>query len=133
MNKRNFAGFIWHAFWLALAETFAEKNTVLPGLIILVGGSQTEVGILTSIMIGVPLFSQIVFASYLTNKPLKKNFLLGGIYLRVFAFAGVGLSIFYFNSFSTLTFIYILFFWMTLFALSGAFAGISYTDIVGKF
>ncbi len=130
--NRNFAGFIWHAFWLALAETFAEKNTVLPGLILLAGGTQTDVGILTSIMIGVPLFSQIIFASYLTNKPLKKKFLLGGIFLRASAFAGVAFSIFYFDSFTTSWFILIIFIWMTLFALSGAFAGVSYTDIVGK-
>lgn len=131
-KDRNFIGFIWHAFWLALAETFAEKNTVLPGLILLAGGTQFDVGILTSIVIGVPLISQLVFASYLTNKPLKKNFLLFGIYLRVTAFIGVALSIYFFEYFAETTFIIVIFVWMSLFSLSGAFAGVSYTDIVGK-
>ncbi|MCF8242152.1 MAG: MFS transporter [Melioribacteraceae bacterium] len=130
--KRNFSGFIWHAFWLALAETFAEKNTILPGLILIAGGTQVDIGILTSIMIGVPLISQILFAGYLINKTHKKRYLLLGIYLRVFAFTGIGFSIFHFNSFAPQTFIMIVFTGMILFSLSGAFAGISYTDIVGK-
>jgi len=132
IKNRNFFGFSWHAFWLALAETFAEKNTVLPGLILLAGGTQNDVGILTSIMIGVPLFGQLLFAGYLTAKERKKKFLLLGIYLRVFAYAGVGFSIFFFNHFSTSAFILMIFFWMLLFAASGAFAGVSYTDIIGK-
>lgn len=131
-EKRNFIGFIWHAFWLALAETFAEKNTVLPGLILLGGGTQSDVGILTSIMIGVPLISQLLFASYLTNKSKKKSFLLFGIYLRVIAFIGVALSIYYFEYFAETTFVLVIFIWMTLFSVSGAFANVSYTDIVGK-
>ncbi len=132
IKDKNFIGFIWHAFWLALSQTFAEKNVVLPGLILFAGGTQEHVGILTSIMIGIPLITQLLFASYLTNKTLKKKFLLWGIYLRVSAFLGVGLSIFFFDAFSPAIFILIIFIWMGLFALSGAFAGISYTDIVGK-
>ena len=131
-QNRNFRGLIWHAFWLALAQTFAEKNVVLPGLILFAGGTQVQVGILTSIMIGVPLVTQIFFASYLTNKTFKKKFLLLGIYFRVFAFLGVGISIFFLRLFTPGVFIAIIFLWMALFALSGAFAGISYTDIIGK-
>lgn len=131
-QNRNFRGLIWHAFWLALARTFAEKNVVLPSLILFAGGTQVQVGILTSILIGVPLVTQIFFASYLTNKTFKKKFLLLGIYLRVFAFLGVGVSIFFFKLFSPEVFIAIIFLWMALFALSGAFAGISYMDIIGK-
>ncbi len=129
---RNFIGFIWHAFWLALALTFAEKNVVLPGLILFAGGTQTQVGILTSIMIGIPLVTQLLFASYLTNKIFKKKFLLLGIYLRVFAFLGVGLSIFFYDKYGPDFFILIILIWMSLFALSSTFAGISYTDIIGK-
>lgn len=132
IRDRNFLGFSWHALWLALAETFAEKNTVLPGLILLAGGTQNDIGILTSIMIGVPLFAQLIFAGYLTNKTSKKKYLLWGIYLRVFAYTGVALSIYYFDVFDTRSFIIVILFWMFLFATSGAFAGISYADIVGK-
>jgi len=130
--KSNFFAFIWHAFWLALAETFAEKNIVLPGLILFAGGSQFDVGILTSIMIGVPLFSQFLFALFLTSKKYKKKFLLLGIYIRVASFIGVAVSIFYYDTLLSNLIIYVVFFWMFLFTVSGAFAGISYSDIVGK-
>lgn len=131
-EKRNFFAFNWHAFWLALAQTFADKNTVLPGLILFAGGTQLEIGYLTSIMIGIPLISQLLFASYLTRKPLKKHFLLLGIYMRVIAFAGVVLSLSSLESSNPEFIIYSVFAWMFLFSISGAFAGVSYTDILGK-
>ena len=131
-EKRNFFAFNWHAFWLALAQTFADKNTVLPGLILFAGGTQLEIGFLTSIMIGIPLISQLLFASYLTRKPLKKHFLLLGIYMRVIAFAGVVLSLSSLETSNPDFIIYSVFAWMFLFSISGAFAGVSYTDILGK-
>jgi len=131
-EKRNFFAFNWHAFWLALAQTFADKNTVLPGLILFAGGTQLEIGYLTSIMIGIPLISQLLFASYLTRKPRKKYFLLLGIYMRVLAFAGVVLSLSSLESSNPDFIIYSVFAWMFLFSISGAFAGVSYTDILGK-
>ncbi|MBU0472850.1 MAG: MFS transporter [Bacteroidetes bacterium] len=131
-EKRNFFAFNWHAFWLALAQTFADKNTVLPGLILLSGGTQFELGLLTSIMIGIPMVSQLLFASYLTQKPKKKYFLLFGIYLRVLAFLGVAVTLYSFESTDPLFIIYSVFGWMFIFSISGAFAGVSYTDILGK-
>jgi MFS family permease len=131
-ERINFFSLLWHAFWLALAETFADKNTVLPALILFAGGTQTEVGYLASIMIGVPLLSQLFFAVFLTGKKFKKKFLLTGIYLRVSAFAGAASSVFFIDRISTGSFILLILFWMFLFSISGAFAGISYSDIVGK-
>lgn len=131
-EKRNFLAFIWHAFWLALANTFAERNTVLPGLIIFVGGSQTEVGILTAITVGVPIFSQLAFAGYLSQKVYKKNFLIIGVYLRVIAFLGTVWTLTQAEVINSFTIILLVFFWMLLFSISGAFAGVSYSDILGK-
>lgn len=131
-EKRNFWAFVWHAVWLALAQTFADRNTVLPGLILLVGGTQTHLGILTAILIGLPVFSQLLFAAYLSQKRLKKNFLLLGIYLRVFAFGGVAWTLSLHSNFSSSTVILLVYVWMLLFTISGAFAGVSYTDVLGK-
>ena len=111
-EKRNFFAFIWHAFWLALANTFAERNTVLPGLILFVGGSQIEVGILTAITVGVPIVSQLAFAAYLSQKKLKKNYLLIGIYLRVGAFLGTVWTLTKADSISPSLVISLVFFWM---------------------
>ena len=131
-EKRNFLAFSWHAFWLAIAQTFADKNTVLPGLILLSGGTQFELGLLTSIMIGIPMVSQLLFASYLTQKPRKKYFLLLGIYMRVAAFIGVALTLYSLEINDPLFVVYSVFGWMFIFSVSGAFAGVSYTDILGK-
>ncbi len=131
-EKRNFVAFIWHAFWLALAQTFAERNTVLPGLIILVGGSQIEVGILTAITVGVPIVSQLAFAGFLSQKKYKKKFLLLGIYLRVGAFLGTVWTLTKATSLTPALVIVFVFVWMFIYSVSGAFAGISYTDILGK-
>ncbi len=131
-ERRNFIAFIWHAFWLALANTFAERNTVLPGLILFVGGSQVEVGFLTAITIGVPIVSQLAFAGYLSQKTYKKNYLLLGIYLRVGAFLGTVWTLTKTDTISPSIIILLVFFWMLIFSVSGAFAGVSYSDILGK-
>lgn len=88
-NKRNFHAFVWHATLLAFTTTFTEINTVLPGMIIRSGGGHLHVGVLTAIMVGAPMLSQLLFAGFLTPKPRKKPFLLMGIYLRVAALLGV--------------------------------------------
>ncbi len=132
MRDKNIFAFIWHSFWLALAETFTDKNSVLPGLILLAGGTQTDIGTLTALMIGVPLISQILFTTFLIKKQFKKKYLLMGMYLRVTAFLGVAVSISYLNEFTPNLFIIIVFVWMALFSISGAFAGISYNDLLGK-
>ncbi len=131
-QNRNYFSFLWHAFWLALANTFADRNTVLPGLIIFVGGTQTEVGILTAITVGIPIASQLFFAGYLSQKKLKKSFLLLGIYLRVITLAGIAFTLLNVNSLNPTLIILFVFTWMFIFSISGAFAGVSYTDILGK-
>ena len=131
-KNNNYRFFLWHAFWLALAKAFADTNTVMPSLILTSGGTQLHVGILTSIMVGVPLISQILFAGYVSSKPKKKKFLLLGIYLRVAALAGVGVTLFIHESISAELIIILVFLWMFAFSISGALAGVPYTDILGK-
>ena len=128
----NYFSFLWHAFWLSLANSFADRNTVLPGLIIFVGGTQSEVGILTAITVGVPIAAQLIFAGYLSQKKIKKPFLLFGIYLRVLTLAGIAITLLEVKTLDPLVIILFVFFWMFIFSISGAFAGVSYTDILGK-
>ncbi len=130
--KRNFYALVWHGFWLALAQTFAERNTILPALILSVGGTQTTLGILTSVVIGVPFLAQLIFAGYLNKKRLKKKYLVLGILLRVSAFAGLSFTVFFYDKVSANFVLAIIFILMLIFSVSGAFAGVSYTDIVGK-
>jgi len=130
--KINFYSFLWHSLFLALAKNFMDINTIIPAMLISAGGTTTELGILTAIMIGGASFMQIVFAGFLFKKIRKKKYLLAGIYFRVGALFGLGfllaqaISI---GPFLVISFIFIL---ISIFSFSGSFANISYTDILGK-
>jgi len=130
--NRNFWAFLWHAVWLALATTFTDVNTVLPGLIVQAGGTEIHVGILTGVMIGVPLIAQFLFAGFLSSRRLKRPYLLLGINLRVVALFGVAWTLVAAANMATGGTIGVVYLWMMVFGLSGAFAGIAYNDILGK-
>lgn len=133
ISQHNFYAYLWHAVFLALAQNFMDVDTIVPSMIIDAGGNSFHIGLLTTIMLGGSSLMQIVFSPYLNNKQEKKKYLITGILVRVFALFGLGILLFFFSQHepfaSALTFIFVL---ITLFALSGAFATISYTDILGK-
>ena len=133
ISKNNFYAYLWHAVFLALAQNFMDVDTIVPSMIIDAGGSSFHIGLLTAIMVGGASFMQIAFSPYLNNKPEKKGYLIFAILMRVAALFGLGVLLFFYsqnNQFgSALTIIFVL---ITLFSLSGAFAAISYTDILGK-
>jgi len=130
--RRNFYAFIWHALFLAFAATFIDVNTVLSSFVLNIGGSSVHVGILTGIYIGLPLITQLLFAGFLSGRSRKKPFLLVGIYLRVLALTGMGYTMSISSSSNSGRILFMIFLWIGIFALSGAFAGISYTDLLGK-
>jgi MFS family permease len=131
-SKHNFIAFFWHALFLAFVTTFIDVNTVFSSLILKIGGTSVHVGILTGIAVGLPLVTQLFFAGFLAGRPLKKPFLLVGIYLRVISLVGMGYTLAVADKHDPLNLIFTVLFWVGLFATSGAFAGISYTDILGK-
>ena len=132
ISTNNYFSFLWHATFLALAQNFMDVDTILPAMLIEAGGGAMHVGLLTAIMIGGTSFAQLVFSPFLNNRRLKKKYLLIGINTRVLALAGLSVLL----GFSLLLrgnmVIGLIFFLVTLFSLSGAFANISYTDILGK-
>jgi MFS family permease len=97
------------------------------------GGNSMHIGLLTAIMLGGSSFAQLFFTPFLSNKPRKKGFLLLGINVRIFALFGLGLLLFWFTekSESSLV-IWTIFILITLFSVSGAFAAIGYSDILGR-
>ncbi len=131
MNSRKsiYAIFIWHAFFLAITMSMIDFNTVFPSLI----SSLTDSKIIFSIMFGVPLIFNLIFGHYLSSKKFKKKFLLLGINLRAFSFLGMAFFVYKYASQDPSIVIISLFFWVFLFSFSGGFAGIVYTDIIGKF
>lgn len=131
-SRRNFKAFIWHAVFLSLAQKFMDVNTVIPTLLIQAGGTPVHLGILTAIMVGGNGFMGIFFASFLTHRERKKKFLLTGIYLRVLALLLMGCILAGIGALSGSAVIASILILMTIFSFSGAFAGISYTDILGR-
>ena len=133
LSKNNYLAYLWHALFLALAKNFMDVDTVIPSLLVDSGGTSFHIGLLTAIMVGGTSFAQIFFTPVLSNKSSKKSFLLLGINIRIIALLGLGVLLFYQakQSGSSNT-IWIIFILMTLFSVSGAFAGISYSDILGR-
>ncbi|AKI97723.1 MFS transporter [Kosmotoga pacifica] len=129
-ERRHFFAFIWHASFLALTMAFVEVNTVLPALVLKAGGNSFSIGLITAITTGIPLLVQIIFAGLLMARTRKKPFLLLGIYLRVFSLASIG---FLLRSDMTGSLLLLMIFLIiSIFSFSGVFAGICYTDLLGK-
>ena len=109
-----------------------DIDTIVPAMIVEAGGSAIHVGIMAAILTGGSSFTQILFAPYISNKPFKKKFLLLGINSRMFSLLGLGLILFFLSSKSQGNILPLIFLFITIFAIGGAFANISYTDLVGK-
>lgn len=132
ISRSNYRFFLWHAVFLALAKNFMDVDTIIPAMMIDSGGKSIHVGLLTAILIGGSKFAQLFFASFINNKRFKKGFLLLGINLRIMALAGLAVLFFYSSTMTGSFIIGMIFFLITIFSISGAFANISYTDILGK-
>jgi len=132
-SKRNINSYLWHAVFLALATNMIDIDTIIPAMLIDAGGTSMHVGILTAIMLGGSSFAQLFFTPVLSNRSRKKSFLLLGINLRIMALIGLGLLLFWFTekSESSLV-IWTIFILITIFSISGAFASIGYSDILGR-
>ncbi len=132
ISKHNFYVFLWHAAFLAIAKNFMDVDTVIPSMLIKSGGTSLHVGILTAIMVGGSHFSQLIFAPWISNYYQKKGLLLTGINLRILSLLGIACLFFLYNAVSTSMIIPLIFIIISIFSFSGAFANISYTDILGK-
>ncbi len=130
--RHNFRTFLFHATFLALAQNFMDVDTVMPAMLFESGGTAMHVGILTAIMLGGSSLTQLFFASYLSGKPYKKRFLLYGINLRVFSLLALGFILLSLQGAESIWVLPSIFVFITLFSLSGAYANISYVDILGK-
>lgn len=132
ISKRNFYSLLWHAGFLALSRPFMDVDTVVPALLVDAGGSAVQVGILTAIMVGGSSFTQLFFAPFISNYHYKRKFLLIGINARIVALLGMAMMLLYSTLLSHSLIIWFIFLLISLFSFSGAFANVSYTDILGK-
>jgi MFS family permease len=130
--SKNYIYFWWHAFFLAITVVFTEINTVIPSLILKAGGNEILLGFLTSILVGFPFITKFFFAFFLHSRPRKKPFLLIGIFVRTVSLFSIGFITGYAKNMNDTLMITIIFVLMGFFSIGGAFAGISYVDVLGK-
>lgn len=123
---------LWHAAFLALAQNFIDVDTVIPSMLIDAGGRAVHIGLMTAIMLGGSSFTQLSFAPFISNYSYKKKFLLLGINARMLSLVFLGLFLFFSPSIGGRYEIILIFLAISVFSLGGAFANISYTDILGK-
>ena len=131
-QKRNYFGFLWHAVFLSITITFTEVNTVIPAMILQIGGRELQIGLASAIMIGVPLIAQLNFSGFLHGRPRKKPYLLLGLYLRVLSLALIAVTLISVDKLNVLQSLVLIYGELLLFTLGGAFAGVSYIDLIGK-
>ncbi len=115
------------------ALNFMDVDTIMPSMIIDAGGSSIHIGFLTAIMLGGATITQLAFSPFLNNRIAKKNYFILAIMLRVFSLASLAALLYLFSNAGyedyTLSVIFIV---IAIFSFSGAFAGLSYADILGK-
>lgn len=132
ISKRNFSAFLWHAGFLAFAQSFMDVDTIIPAMIVESGGNAFHIGLMTAIMLGGSSFSQIIFAPYISNRPYKRKYLLSGINARILSLVALGILLYFMRGNESGAILLIIFFLITIFSLGGAFANIGYIDIMGK-
>ena len=132
ISKHNFKALLWHAGFLAIAQNFMDVDTIIPAMMVDAGANALHIGILTAIMLGGSSFTQLIFAPFISNYNFKKKFLLLGINSRILALLILGIILYFSSQFIFNHEIIIIFLLIGIFSLGGAFANISYTDILGK-
>lgn len=129
---RTYIIFIWHGAFLALTMSMLDFNTVFPALVSSLTESKVVFGIMYSIMLSVPYVFNIIISRFMHTCRYKKKILLLGIYLRSLSFLGMAVFTWYFGKQSPMIAVASFFFWVFLFSFSGGFAGMAYSDIIGK-
>lgn len=131
MKNKNYFGFLWHAIFLSLTTTFTEVNTIIPTLIVNVGGSSVHVGIVSAIVIGLPVVTKLFFSSFLSSQSKKKPYLLLGINLRILALISIAFTLVSYQKFNFISLIILLYFELLVFSVGGAFASLPYVYLLG--
>ena len=131
-SRKNVYALLWHAGFLAIAMVFMDVDTIIPAMLVDAGGSAVQIGILTAIMLGGSSFTQLIYAPFISNFSFKKKFLLLGINSRIFSLLGLGIMLYFSSLIDETNIIWMIFILISVFSFGGAFANVSYTDILGK-
>ncbi|MCK5731514.1 MAG: hypothetical protein KAH13_00695, partial [Tenericutes bacterium] len=131
-KKTIFFAFIWHGIFLAITSSMLDLNTVFPSLVNTLTDNTFVFASLLTVMLGTPLIFNLLFSHFLRKAKRKRNFLLLGIYLRALSFLSIGIFVYFFAENNPWITILSLYFFLLMFSISAGFAGISYSDLIGK-
>lgn len=131
-SQHNYAALLWHASFLAFAKNFIDVDTIIPAMVVQSGGNAIHIGIITAIMMGGSKVTQLFFAPWISNYEFKKPFLNMGIGARIAALLFLSLILFFPEFLRGNILLAGIYLTITVFSVGGAFANISYTDILGK-
>jgi hypothetical protein len=109
-----------------------DIDTIIPAMLVEAGGTPMHIGIMAAILTGGSSFTQLFFAPVVSNDPYKKKYLLIGINSRLASLLVITLMLWTFSNGQGDSILPLLFIAITVFAVGGAFANVSYTDILGK-
>jgi hypothetical protein len=123
-TRRNYIGFLWHGVFLSITLTFTDVNTVIPAMILRVGGRELHIGI--------PLITKLLFIGFLRGQSRKKPYLLTGIYLRVVSLGLTAVTLANLYRIDNRAVMALIYMELLMFTVSRAFAGISYIDLIGS-
>ncbi len=132
LSKLNFYSFIWHSLFLALASNFMDVDTVIPAMLLRVGGTSIHLGFLTAILLGGSSIFQLLFAPIISLSSYKKKHLLLGINLRIFSLFFMAILFWFSADMSYSVIISLIFIFISIFSLSGSYANVSYIEMIGK-
>jgi len=133
MKNRNYRGFLWHIIFFSFTSTFTEVNTIIPALILRVGGGAIHVGIVSAIVIGIPVVTKLFFSSFLSSQRIKKPYLLLGVDSRILALISISITLYWYENFSFTVLILLLYLELLIFSVGGAFANLPYVYLLGSF
>lgn len=117
--------------FLSFSSALFSANTVIPAYIEKLYHSSLLIGIVTSILMGLPAVTQIFFALFFRTRRYKKPYLIAGILVRAAALFLLSVSAFFISE-APLWGIVSMIGSLSIFATTGSFAGIAYMDLLGK-
>lgn len=131
-TRVNFAGGIIHAIFFRISVAFAEPTTILPVYIMLLTGSKTHVGLLTSVLLAGEVLPTLFFSRFLEPRRRKLPGLLVAVFSRAGSWLAIGLLTWYLGDTDPGITLLILFVLIGVFALGGSLGGVALMDVVGK-
>ncbi|MFO7941999.1 MAG: hypothetical protein R6U92_05100, partial [Bacillota bacterium] len=131
-TRVNFAGGIIHAIFFRISVAFAEPTTILPVYIMLLTGSKTHVGFLTSVLLAGEVLPTLLFSRLLEPRRRKLPGLLVAVFSRAGSWLAIGLLTWHLGDADPNVTLMILFVLIGIFALGGSLGGVALMDVVGK-